>query len=277
MNINVSNYMTFVEAWRGINETMANNEKSIKEKGGGMYSTEMVSYDNVIHIDKNYFDPNFDFGRILGYRYKKWSKLVNNYVNMNYLDLVKSEVLAREKKVSKHYTFTFHFDNSHGSGKDCLISLTFSRRRGKKIPTVIYTTRASEVTSRLIFDFLLIQRLVEYVYGVGVSVEVICYIPFMFLHIERFAIYMGTYGTKVLKGNDSFQEKCRASYKKFTTTDPETIKYKVHKRTALQLQMDDKGYPLSGAPKLLAKDLKLIFNPKLKDKEIAKLNNSVTI
>lgn len=283
-NINTMTFPDFNQAWEGINEWMVNNEEHIKKSGGGIYGSEMVCYDNIIHIEKNFFNPKFNFGKVLGYRYKKWSKLVNNYVNMDYLDLVKSEVVGREKKTTRHYTYTFHFDNSHGSGKDCLISLTFSRRRGKKVPTVVYTTRASEVTSRLIFDFLLIQRIVEYVYGKGVEVEIICYIPMMFLHLERFAIYIAWKGKEVVLKDPKkyvttygpFQQRCFNIFDKFSTQPPEEIKYKVHKRTAMQIQKDENGKSLSGAPKLLARDLVLLFNQKLRQKEIDKLNTYKT-
>lgn len=287
IKINQLEFPTLELAWEGVNDYLINNEKLIRERGGGTYGTEMVSYDNFIHIYKPYISPKYNFGDILGYKYKKWTKLINNYVNLNYLDLVKAEVLDRESKKSGHYNYTFHFDNAHGSGKDCLISLSFCRRRGQKEPYVIYTTRASEVTSRLIFDFLLIQRMVEYVYGVekAQQCEVLCYIPFMFVNVERFLFYMGYKGRDIVKPKtmfdkdtpyySPFQERCLKKFDEFMTRDPETIKYKVHRRSALQIQRDKHGKPLSKCPDLFAKDLTLPFNPKLKDADIAKLNRDL--
>ena len=284
VKINQLEFPTLETAWEGINEYLVNNETQIKEMGGGTYGTEMVSYDNFIHIYKPYISPNYNFGEILGYKYKKWSKLINNYVNLNYLDLVKSEVLDREKKKSGHYNFTFHFDNAHGSGKDCLISLSFCRRKGQKEPYVIYTTRASEVTSRLIFDFLLIQRICEYVYGKekAQTCDVLCYIPFMFVNVERFLFYMGYKGKKCVKskpGSESytlFQERCLKKFDEYMTVKPESIKRKVHRRSALQIQKNPQtGKPLSNAPDLFAKDLILPFKPKFKDKDIEKLNRDL--
>jgi hypothetical protein len=274
-------FPTLELAWEGINEYLLNQEAKVRAHGGGSYGTELVSYDNYIHVFKSTVSDNFNFGEILGYKYKKWSKLINNYVNMNYLDLIKSEVLDRERKKSTHYNFTMHFDNSHGSGKDCLISLSFCRRKGEKNPIVIYNTRASEVTSRLIFDFLLIQRIVEYVYGKGVSAEVLCFIPFMFINIERALFYLGYKGRDIVKaeGNNftAFQKKVLNKFDEFSTRDVNTIKYKVHKRSALQIQKNPKtGKPLANAPDLLAKDLTFPFNQKLKDKDIEKLNADLT-
>jgi len=266
-------------AWQGINEYIVNNEEKVRANGGSSYGTELVVYDAFLHIYKAKIPDDFNFGLALGYKYKKWSKLVNNYVNFNYLDLVRSEVISREAKKSKHYNFTFHFDNSHGSGKDCLISLTYCRRKGQDNPFVIYHTRASEVTSRLIFDFLLIQRLVEYVYGKENNVEVVCYIPFMFLNIERFLIYLSYRGidkVKVKNGKPTlWQERTLQKYKEFSEKPLELIKYKIHKRVAMQVKKDKKGVPISYSPDLFAKDLTLPYKKKLKDKDIEKLNKDI--
>ena len=288
LKLNQLEFPTLETAWEGINEFLVNNEELINSNGGGTYGTELVSYDNVIHIFKPYISPDYNFGEILGYKYKKWSKLINNYVNMNYLDLVKSEVVDREKKKSSHYNYTFHFDNAHGSGKDCLISLSFCKRKGSKDPYVIYTTRASEVTSRLIFDFLLIQRITEYVYGEekAKNCDVICYIPFMFVNVERFLFYMGYKGKNCIKkakqveielgeknGKYSkFQERCLSKYDEFMQRDPASIKYKVHRRSALQIQKGPDGKPKSKTPDLFAKDLTFPYKKKYKEKDIEKLN-----
>lgn len=272
-------YPTLDLAWEGINEYLVNHEKKIRERGGATYGTEMVCYDSFIHVYKSTVRPDFNFGKILGYKFKKWSKLVNNYVNFNYLDLVKSEVVSRESKKAKHYNYTFHFDNAHGSGKDCLIALSFCRRQGQENPFVIYTTRASEATSRLIFDFLLIQRIVEYVYGKDKTVEVLCYIPFVFVNVERFLIYMAYKGEDCVVKKDGeyspYQKRVVTKYHEFLNKPIEQIKYKVHRRAAMQVKKDGKGNPIANAPDLFAKDLHLLFNKnKLKTKDIEKLNKS---
>lgn len=295
IQINQLEFPTLEAAWEGINEYLVNNETKIRKAGGGTNGTEMVSYDNFIHIYKPYISPKFNFGAILGYKYKKWSKLINNYVDINYLDLVKAEVTSREKRRSCHYNYTFHFDNKHGSGKDCLISLSFCRRKGSREPYVIYTTRASEVTSRLIFDFLLIQRICEYVYGKerAQQCDVLCYIPFMFVNVERFLFYMGYKGRdKAVKkqwnkeesyeGKEQvelsyslYQERCIKKYDEYMSKDPMLIRYKVHRRAALQIQKDKDGKPLSKAPDLFAKDLTFPYNPKYKEDDIERLNKDM--
>jgi len=277
-------FPTLQAAWEGLNEYLANNEAEIRKSGGGTYGTEMVAYNTFVSIGKTWVDPKFNFGRVLGYRNKKWSKLINNYVNFDYLDLIRSEVRDREKKKAKSYNHTYHFDNSHGSGKDCLISLTFMRKVTDDNPTVIYNTRASEATKRMIFDFLLIQRMVEYVYGEGVTVEMVAFIPFMFINVEAFLIYMAWKGKDAVvvppkEGYSKFQQRLVSKYDEFSTRDLNSIKYKVHKRAAAQVQKDKNGNPISGAPDLFAKDLKF-DNKRIKlvaVSKIEKLNEGIAI
>ena len=57
------------------------------------------------------------------------------------------------------------FTNNHGCGKKCLLSIVFSKRCKENNPTISVYLRASEITKRLIFDFLFVQRIGEYVYG----------------------------------------------------------------------------------------------------------------
>lgn len=277
-------FSNFQLAWEGMNEFLANNQREITEGGyGGTYGTEIVLYNSLISVDLAKVDKNFDFGRVLGYGPKKWSKLVNNYVDLNYLDLVKSEVLERERKQAKSYNYTVHFDNSHGSGKDCLISLTFQRRVDEDIPKIIFTTRASEATKRMIFDFLLLQRMTEYVYGKKVRVSAELYFPMMYINVESFLVYVGYKGLEVIEPEKNgeytlYQNRIFKRYEEFTTKPLNEIKYRVHKRAAAQIQKDKHGNPVSGVKTLLAKDLKLIHKPiAIKAKLLDRLNEGITI
>ena len=94
----IFNFPTLEHAWSGLNEYLANNLEDIQAHGGGIYGTEMVLYHSIIKVDKAWVSPDFDFGHILGYTDRKWIKLIRNYVDLNYLDLVKAAVLEREKK-----------------------------------------------------------------------------------------------------------------------------------------------------------------------------------
>ena len=189
MSIKLLEYSTSQEAWEGINEYLFLQEKDIYERGGIHQGTQVLAYDVMIRARKALVDEEFDFGDILGYTTQKWNSLVNNYINFNYLDILKGQILAREKKGGQNYNEAMLFDNSHTSGKGCLLSLTFSRRYGQLTPTLTFSLRASEVTKRLLFDLLLIQRVGEYVYGKGADFGIQCYCPNVYLDVASFAMY----------------------------------------------------------------------------------------
>lgn len=284
MLINKFKFSNLTTAWEGLHEYMFNNEDRIRARGGGTYGSELVQFDNIIHIKDGRLDRTFNFGKVVGYSYKKWSKLINNYVNFNYLDLVRSEVRDRESKKANSYNYTYHFDNVHGSGKDCLISLTFTRRKGKPNPIVIYNTRASELTKRAVFDFLLIQRMCEYVYGKKQRVEVVCFIPFMFINLECSLMYLAAMGIESTLQPSSegiyseYQQKLKIKYQKFLDTPLDKIKFRVHKRAAAQVQRKPDGSPVADVKDLYAWELKFNpINPKLlKIKDISELTTAST-
>lgn len=68
-----------------------------------------------------------------------------------------------------------------------------------------------------------------------------------------------------------FQEKCLKRYDEFLHKDIDLIKYKVHKRAAVQV----KG-TTENIPHLYAKDLSFPFNRKHNAKDIDKLNKTLT-
>lgn len=250
-------YGSSQSAWEGINEHFLLNEESIVKSGGTRYGALLVGYDFIVRIRKLWVDPEFDYGKMFNYRRQKWVSLVNNYVDFNYLDLVKADVLDREKKKASSYNVSFIFGNSHGSGKGCLLNLTFTRRPQDGHPILIATLRSSEIVKRLNFDFLLIQRMGEYVYGEGVHLGAILYFPNIYTSAETSAMYNTHRKLKRLfkeniKANTMppFQQKVWESFEKYSTVDQATINYKVHLRVAKALQNKD-------IPPLLAQNLKL--------------------
>lgn len=262
MKINRFSFGSLQEAWEGVNEFMATEESKILSKGGGIYGPELVSYDNFIKVTRAWMDPEFDFGKIFGYTSKKWSSLINNYVNFDYLEMIRSEVNLRKVKNSRNYNYAYHFANSHGSGKDCLISLNFMKRVGNNRPIILFTVRTSEITKRLAFDLLLVQRIAEYVYGHN-DVEINIFLPSMFIAAEGFILYHNHKCVKTLfkdknkKQLGLFEKRILDKLDEFLTIDPAKIKYKVHLRTAIQLQKKECGEAISGKASLKVKDLVL--------------------
>ena len=254
---------TLQSAWEGINEFLYKKEKLlIKKKLGGKWGPEMICYDVYMVIKKPWVDPEFDFGRVFGYRTQKWNSLVNNYLDKNYLDLIRDDIVQREKSKSKAYNYVLHFRNTHVSGKDCLISLILSRRITSPKPVLVFHIRTSEVTKRLLLDFLLVQRITEFIYGDNPDVEIRFYAPTTYITPENFSMYdihrpiKKLLPKKYKKGD--FQKRVLKVLKEFKTIeDPMTIKYKVNRRAALQLQMNANGVPRSGVFGLLAKNLSI--------------------
>ena len=261
-NINQMHFPNLQSAWEGINEFLVTEEQKITRDGGGMYSTEMISYNNHVSIDAPYIDPEFDFGKVLGYTPKKWSALVANYVDFHYLEMIRAELSMRHNRGARSYNYAFHFKNKHGSGKDCLISMNFTKRMYSYYPIVVFYVRVSEVTKRLIFDFLLVQRIIEYVYGPNPEVRVEFVASSFYLTPQAFVIYNNHKSiAKLLKplrkvGLGKFQQKVWDVYQHFKTADPESITYKSHRRSAMQIQRGEDGEALSGRPSVKAKDLK---------------------
>lgn len=261
MSINFHDCLTLQEAWEKINEQMVLDAAGIIERNGASYGTQMISYNNIIIASKAWVDPEFDMGKVFGYTNKKWSALVKNYVDFNYLDIIRKEVATRTSKKSRSYNFSFHFSNKHGSGKDCLIALIFSAKLNDERPTVTFMTRVSEVTCRLIFDFVLVQRCIEYVYGHN-NVEVVFSCPTMFQTAERFSMYHNHRNVKKMlkkvEKHFKYQDRVESVLNKMLTTHPDEIKYKVNKRSAKNLQKDEQGNNLSGVKSMKIKDL--VFN-----------------
>ena len=248
-----STHSTSQEAWEWINEYLATGEKDVIEHGGLRNGPQMISYDHFMEIDVAWVDPKFDFGYIFGYKKAKWTKLISNYVDMNWLDITKSRVLEREQKKAQAYAIEFKFTNTHASGHGCLISLVFHKRHNVDNPIIIMNIRSSEVTKRLLMDFLLVQRMAEYVYGNKRSVSVKLYCGNMYLTAENFVMYHNykDLHTFILPQRSGMEERISSIFDKFNKADAlETIKYKVHLRAVKRLKKLDN-------PPLLARDCTL--------------------
>jgi len=258
-------FATTEEAWAQLNKYFLLKEEEIINRGGVRYGSKLVSHNLFLKIRRAYINPEFNYGLMFGYKIQKWSKLISNYVDLNYLDLVKSEVLSREAKKNNEYTVSFIFDNAHATGHGCLINLTFIRRPKRLDPIIQLTLRSSEITKRLIFDFLLAQRMAEYVFGPDQAVSVEVFLPNAYTTSEGIVMMENYFSVdKLLKklakkngGLKPFQEKTRKILDYFKTVEPHKITYKVHLRSVRQLQKID-GIPISNTPPLLVKNLSII-------------------
>ena len=257
-------FATTEEAWAKLNKYFLTEEAEIVSRGGVRYGSKLATHNIFMKIRKAYIDPDFDFAYMFGYKRAKWTKLISNYVDLNYLDLVKAEVLSRESKNQNEYNVSFIFDNAHSSGHGCLINLTFIRRPKNLDPILQFTLRSSEITKRLIFDFLLIQRMGEYVFGTDQHLAIEVFIPNSYTTSEGLVMMDNYYSLdKIFKnieangGLQPFQTKTKAILEKFRTVELSTINYKVHQRSIKQLQKIN-GIPISNSPKLQVKNLEIV-------------------
>ena len=227
------------------------------DKGATANSGVAVAYNVFIKIRKAWVDPDFDYGRCFNYKETKWTSLLNNYIDFNKLDLLRSKLRILKNKYNQNYNVTYMFNNHHDNGKQCLIAATFSKRFQEDIPVITMVIRASEITKRLIFDFLLIQRMAEYVYGPDQSVQINLFATQMYGNVETLLMYSAYKPLKkVIKGIDNpWTKRVKEVYKKIQKgTEKEWSSFKVFFRSFKVLRPDLYEYQA-----LLAKDLLLEY------------------
>lgn len=250
-------FATSQEAWEKLNEAFLRLDPVLFDKGATANSGVAVAYNVFIKIRKAWVDPDFDYGRCFNYKETKWTSLLNNYIDFNKLDLLRSKLRILKNKYNQNYNVTYMFNNHHDNGKQCLIAATFSKRFQEDIPVITMVIRASEITKRLIFDFLLIQRMAEYVYGPDQSVQINLFATQMYGNVETLLMYSAYKPLKkVIKGTDNpWTKRVKEVYKKILKgTEKEWSSFKVFFRSFKVLRPDLYEYQA-----LLAKDLLLEY------------------
>lgn len=234
-------FATSQEAWEKLNEAFLRIDPVIFSKGATANAGVAVAYNMFIKIRKAWVDPDFNYGRMFNYTETKWTSLLNNYIDFNKLDLLRSKLRVLRNKYNQNYNVTYTFNNKHDNGKQCLIAATFSKRFGEDIPVITMVMRASEITKRLIFDFLLIQRMAEYVYGKEQTVQINVFATQMYGNIETLIMY-NSYKPlkKVLKKVENpFTTKVWEVYDKFMKgTEKQFSSFKVFFRSFKVMRPD---------------------------------------
>lgn len=163
-------FKTGDEAWASINKMFIEQDEKLglfSDGQGASITNSLYTYGMSVLIEEAKFDPEFDFGKIMGYTQSKWSSLLNNYLDLDSLDKLKLQIreLEKDKAINRNYHIGFNFADSHGNGKGCLVSGMFSRMIGIDKPRLTIVMRASDVVTRLPWDLLLAIRMGEYVFG----------------------------------------------------------------------------------------------------------------
>ena len=163
-------FKTGDEAWASINKMFIEQDEKLglfSDGQGASITNSLYTYGMSVLIEEAKFDPEFDFGKIMGYTQSKWSSLLNNYLDLDSLDKLKLQIreFEKNKAINRNYNIGFNFADSHGNGKGCLVSGMFSRMIGIDKPRLTIVMRASDVVTRLPWDLLLAIRMGEYVFG----------------------------------------------------------------------------------------------------------------
>lgn len=234
-------FATSQEAWEKLNEAFLRLDPVLFEKGATANSGVAVVYNVFIKVRKAWVDPDFDYGRCFNYKEAKWTSLLNNYIDFNKLDLLRSKVRVMKKSYNQNYNISYTFNNHHDNGKQCLLAATFSKRFNEDVPVITMVLRASEITKRLIFDLLLVQRMAEYVYGSEQTVQLNIFATQMYGNTETLLMYHTHKPLKkVLKGvKNPWTDKVLETWEKFQNgTEKQFSSFKVFFRSFKVLRPD---------------------------------------
>lgn len=262
-------YKNSLAAWEGLNESFLRNDEWLDGtiRGGCVYA-----YNLTVCILKPKLDPEFDFGSHFNYSSRKWTMLVNNYIEPNQLREIKkmvSEAEASKAHAMRFYNLSYKFDSAHTNSKGCLTSIFFSRRgdykeeRASRNMTVVL--RASEVTKRLVTDLLLFQRIGEYIWG-DEKWNLTIHFNQIFNDDNVLLMYHAHKNIKkILKSEEVDRERRTAiltKLDKLLNTTVEDMPYKIYKRVITVIRKD-----LYKTPVTLAKDCNLSLDTLKKKKK----------
>lgn len=236
-------------AWEELNRLFLFNREGfdIQRIGKAQYINDLV-----IYIRNPLVDPEFDFGRHFNYTMSKWKSLVANYIDEKQLYDLKQEVKSALNS-RKIFNLGYQFDNKHAHGKNCLLSMTVSKKAGMDNPMITVFMRASEVTKRLICDLLLIQRIGEYLFTNSQPFHICIHFSQIFNDDTVLLMYHAHEDLlKLSKKWGIYDYNWYDRLKYLLEVDPDKIKYKVHKRALKVLRPELFKYP-----KTLAKDCTL--------------------
>lgn len=247
-------YDNYTQAWEKLNELLLFGDSQVSWPKVEV-SKAIYYYEVNFKVLRPEVDPLFDFGSHFNYTISKWRNLVGNYICLEELKGLKQQIIQAGKKP---FNLAYQFTNKHGHGKACLISLGLTRRMGELTNTITVNMRASEVTKRLICDFLLIQRIGEYLFNKE-SFETIFNINQMFNDDTVLLMYHSHKPIlRKLKKRSEGNSRIIALYyrlsKMLDGKESDFKKYKVHFRAFKVLRPDLYTYPV-----VLAKDCKIPF------------------
>ena len=254
------------EAYIGLNKWWYNNYETLHRRGGGRYGSELFMPNVFFHCGHGKIDPKLDLGKLLGYTPTKWNTLVTNYLSYTGVHELRDIVQEREKAGKSNYNAVMMFTNNYKKGKGCLISLQFSKRPRSKERVVTFSTRATELTKRLIFDLLLVQRVAEFVYkGTDVKWNVQFFSPHVYQCAESLVLLTNhkpiKWWDEDATQRDAWKDRVDMMYSKYMDPErAETMKMQSHLQISRFLRGDRIVKPM------MVEDLRLYLTKKEKAK-----------
>lgn len=262
-------YPNLTKAWEGVNELFLTLPKQIFDEYNGIRVSKGSTflYHLTFMATNPVLDPNFDFGRKFNYTISKWKSLLGNYVHLDELQEFKTMLHEIHTAKPSAYSLTYIFTNSHKNGKGCLMQMVATRRIGSIQPYIHFYLRASEITKRLAVDFLLCQRLIEFIYeGLDRKPYVVFDILQAYADDTILLMYNAHKDVRKFLKRYKGQRKDELIEKLdwIQSIPPGTIKYKVHERAYIVIRDDlfKDFYPTT-----LAKDCTLDQMPPLAQKK----------
>ncbi len=247
----IAQFATSEKAWIELNSSLIVSNP-LDHPARIIQSNQVIIYDMGIIVEKAYIDPEFSFTKTVNYSKIKWTSLVSNYIDFHELKAVIVEVKKADDKGSKNYNFTYHFRNTHGHGKGCLVSCTFSRMYHQTRPQLKVVMRASEFYKRGMMDLLLLQRMGELAYD-DFSMRI--HAHQLWGGVDWLSLMASVIKLKahIRDSNPSeFAGRVLEKYRYFKKVeDPDQLKYHAHARAVKVIQ------GITRQPELLVKDCKL--------------------
>ena len=100
-------FATSQEAWEKLNEAFLRLDPVLFDKGATANSGVAVVYNVFVKVRKAWVDPDFDYGRCFNYKDAKWTSLLNNYIDFNKLDLLRSKVRSMKRSYNQNYNISY--------------------------------------------------------------------------------------------------------------------------------------------------------------------------
>jgi hypothetical protein len=151
----------FNDAWEKVNLLFLQRKGSPVDLQHGLRG---LSFDNIVSIKgpKCKFNP----GELVGYKPQKWTHLTKKYVDPVQLKWIRSLIMRKSSRRHNIMTFPYMYKVNMGRSANgsCMMGMMFRVDSKNKKIRVDIIARVSEVTRRMMLDYILTYRILEYLF-----------------------------------------------------------------------------------------------------------------